>query len=71
MELRGAKFRPYPRRGAQIENLCGIFGQRVEVRNLCGLMVDASTPFGMQHEMFHIEGNVNVSQGRGMFKACR
>ena len=71
LELLGSKFSPYPKRGAQIENLCGMFGQRVEMGNLPGLIVDVSTPFGVQHELYHIDGNVTVNQGRGFFKACR
>jgi len=71
VEFHGARFCPYPRRSAQIENLCGMFGQRVEMGNLPGLIVDVTTPFGVQHELYHIDGNVTVNQGRGFFKACR
>lgn len=62
---------PYPRRGVGVENLCGIFATYVEVGMLRGLIVDTITPFGVQHMLFHAEGNVVVDQGRGFFKACR
>jgi hypothetical protein len=54
-----------------IENLCGMFATYVEIRMLQGLVVDTITPFGVQHMLFHAEGNVVVDQGRGFFKACR
>jgi hypothetical protein len=66
-----AKHAPYPRRGVAIENICGMFATFVEVRMLGGLIVDTITPFGVQHMLFHAEGNVVVDQGRGFFKACR
>lgn len=66
-----AKYAPYPRRGVGVENLCGMFATFVEVGMLRGLIVDTITPFGVQHMLFHAEGNVIVDQGRGFFKACR
>jgi hypothetical protein len=66
-----AKHAPYPPRGVAIENICGMFATYVEVGMLRGLVVDTITPFGMQHKLFHAEGNVIVDQGRGFFKACR
>lgn len=65
------KHAPYPRRGVGVENLCGMFATYVEVGMLRGLVVDTITPFGVQHMLFHAEGNVIVDQGRGFFKACR
>lgn len=62
---------PYPRRGVAIENLCGMFLTYVEIGMLRGLVVDTITPFGVQHMLFHAEGNIVVDQGRGFFKACR
>lgn len=62
---------PYPRRGVSIENICGVFATYVEISALRGLIVDTITPFGVQHMLFHAEGNVIVDQGRGFFKACR
>jgi hypothetical protein len=65
------RYRPYDRRGVAIENLCGMFLTYVEIGMLRGLIVDTITPFGVQHMLFHAEGNVVVDQGRGFFKACR
>ena len=65
------KHAPYPRRGVMIENLCGMFATYVEIGMLRGLVVDTITPFGVQHMLFHAEGNIVVDQGRGFFKACR
>lgn len=65
------RFTPYPKRGAQIENLCGMFATFVEIGMLRGLVVDTITPFGVQHMLYHVEGNITVDQGRAFFKACR
>ena len=65
------KYAPYPRRGVQIENICGIFATYVELGMLHGLIVDTITPFGVQHMLHHVEGNLIVDQGRGFFKGCR
>jgi hypothetical protein len=65
------RFTPYPKRGLQIENLCGMFATFVEIGMLRGLVVDTITPFGVQHMLYHVEGNITVDQGRAFFKACR
>jgi hypothetical protein len=65
------KHAPYEARGAMIENLCGMFATYVEIRMLQGLVVDTITPFGVQHMLFHAEGNLIIDQGRAFFKACR
>lgn len=65
------KYTPYPKRGVIIENICGMFSTFVEIGMLRGLIVDTITPFGLQHMLFHVAGNVIVDQGRGFFKACR
>lgn len=65
------RFTPYPRRTVQIENICGMFGTFVEIGMLRGLIVDTITPFGVQHTLYHVEGNLVVDQGRAFFKACR
>ena len=65
------KFAPYPKRAVVIENICGMFSTFVEIGMLRGLIVDAITPFGVQHMLFHVAGNVVIDQGRGFFKACK
>ena len=69
--LLSEKFEPYPKRGVAIENIAGMFSTFVEIGMLRGLIVDTITPFGVQHMLFHVAGNVIVDQGRGFFKACR
>lgn len=65
------KYTPYPRRGVQIENICGMFATYVELGMLRGLIVDTITPFGVQHTLYHVDGTLVVDQGRGFFKGCR
>lgn len=62
---------PYPKRAARIENMCGILGEPVHKGLLRGACIFASTVFGMNHELYHTEGNVTVVRGKAFFKGCR
>ncbi len=62
---------PYPRRRAKIENMCGFFSEQVHKERMRGACVYTSTVFGMNHELYHTEGNVTIVQGKAFFKGCR
>jgi len=61
------RYAPYEKQRARIENLCGSFTERVCTSGL--ELVRVRT--GMQYELFHQDGNVTVSQGKGSFLAVR
>ena len=65
------RYAPYEARGVQIDNIGGMFSTYVEVQALQGLIVEAITPFGVQHTLFHVDGNLVVDRGRGFYQACR
>lgn len=65
------RYAPYDARGVQIDNIGGMFSTYVEVQALQGLIVEAITPFGVQHTLFHVDGNLVVDRGRGFYQACR
>lgn len=61
------KYAPYDSQTARIENLCGSFTEYVQT---AGLQTVISRTGG-QRELFHLHGNVSISQGRGSFLAVR
>lgn len=63
--------KPYPFRQCKIENMCGIFAALLYKDLLKGACVFTSTVFGMNHEMYHTEGNVTVVRNKAFFKGCR
>lgn len=65
------RYAPYAARALQIDNLCGMFLTYADIRSMQGLFVDTITPFGVQHIVYHVEGNLHLDQGRAFFKACR
>ena len=67
------KFRPYAKRGSQIDNLCGQFTTFVSdaPTQLGGLMHRVCSGFGWQNDVYHLDGNLSLCMGRASFKACR
>jgi hypothetical protein len=61
------RYTPYGRQKSRIENICGTF---VEYINTVGLesVVKKS---GTQKEVFHVQGNVVINQGKGAFMGVR
>jgi hypothetical protein len=61
------RYSPYARQTARIENLCGTFTEYVSTVGLERVMRRTGT----QREMFHLQGNVVVNQGKGAFMGVR
>jgi hypothetical protein len=61
------RYAPYEKRGARIENLCGSFAEFVQT----GGFEKVLTKNGSQRELYHLQGNVVVNQGKGAFMAVR
>lgn len=61
------RYTPYSKRGARIENLCGSFTESVHTGGLEKVL----TKTGTQRELYHLQGNVVVNQGKGAFMAAR
>ncbi len=61
------RYAPYEKQRARIENLCGSFTERVCTSGLLPVLSRS----GMQHELYHQDGNVTISQGKGSFLAVR
>ena len=61
------RYTPYRRQAPRIENLCGSFTEMVLSHGLQG----AFGQNGCQRELFHLHGNVVVTQGKGAFLAVR
>ncbi len=61
------RYTPYKRQPARIENLCGSFTEFVHTHPLQG----ASKKQGSQRELFHLQGNVVINQGKALFLAVR
>lgn len=61
------RYTPYDRQSPRIENLCGSF---TEYAPSIGLQTVLSQS-GSQRELFHLHGNVVLSQGRAAFLAVR
>lgn len=61
------RYTPYARQRCRIENLCGTFTEYVSMVGL-----DRVTKrTGTQKEIFHLQGNVVVNQGRAAFMGAR
>jgi hypothetical protein len=67
MVMLDERYAPYGRQGARIENLCGSFTEFVPTQALESVL----TRTGTQRELFHLQGNVVVNQGKGAFMAVR
>lgn len=59
------RWAPYPRRGIEVENVCGRFenfhgdqGWNGMDARLAPVCVRSPTPFGSQTELFHVRGQV-------------
>ena len=61
------RYTPYKKQAARIENLCGSFTEFVPSGGLEG----AVSWNGSQRELYHLHGNVVITQGRGAFLAAR
>lgn len=61
------RYAPYDKQRARIENLCGSFTEYVHSD---GLRSAVNKTKG-QKELYHLHGNVTISQGRGSFLAVR
>lgn len=61
------RYTPYKKQSTRIENLCGSFTEFVHVNRLEG----ATRRQGNQRELFHVQGNVIVNQGKALFLAAR
>ena len=61
------RYTPYKKQSARIENLCGSFTEFVHTGRLEG----ASKRQGNQRELFHVQGNVVINQGKALFLAAR
>lgn len=61
------RYTPYARQKARIENLCGTFSEYVSMAGLDRVSRGAGT----QKEIFHLHGNVVISQGKGAFMGAR
>lgn len=65
------RYRPYTGQPARVENICGSFTERVETRNLQGVLVNTRNKFGCQREVFSLYGNVSIGRGRTTFMGAR
>jgi hypothetical protein len=61
------RYTPYNRQKTRIENLCGSFTQFVPTAGLEGVLKRQ----GGLPELFHLEGNVVLNHGKGLFLAVR
>ena len=61
------RYTPYGRQKSRIENICGTF---VEYINTVGLE-NVVKKSGTQKEVFHVQGNVVINQGKGAFMGVR
>jgi len=66
-----ASYAAYPRAPAQIENICGHFTHYLDTSPFAQVVGCSGASFGRQKELYHIEGNVTVHQGRASFMGAR
>ena len=72
----GPEWEPYGKRGAEVENICGVFSAEESGRDeLCTLSerlesvaFRVPTPFGQQIELFHLNGHVTLINAPGLKK---
>jgi len=65
------KYSPYEKQIPRIENICGSFREAVPSQGLEGVLIKTKTPFGIQREIYHIEGNIILNQSKASFMGAR
>jgi len=65
------KYSPYVQQSPKIENICGSFREAVPTQGLKGVLIKTNTPFGIQREIYHIEGNIILNQCKASFMGAR
>jgi len=65
------RFAPHSTQPARIENLCGYYLQYFDDRPFKQLINRNRSCFGRQRELFHLEGNLTINQGRASFMGGR
>ena len=67
------RWQPYPRRTVEVENISGTFSGTYEASlmdpRLANVCFKVPTPFGMQKEIYHVNGHVSVMNAPGLKKA--
>lgn len=65
------RFAPYSHHPPKIENICGYFTQYLDTRPFAPVVETRRSCFGQTHELFHLDGNVTVHQGRASFMGAQ
>jgi len=65
------KYSPYGKQSPKIENICGSFKEAVPTQGLKGVLIRTRTSFGVQREIYHIEGNIILNQSKASFMGAR
>jgi len=65
------RFAPHSTKPARIENLCGFYLQYFDTRPFQQILHKKKTCFGQQRELYHLEGNLTINQGRASFMGAR
>lgn len=65
------RFAPHSQHPPRIENLCGYFTQYLDTRPFAPVLESRRSCFGQQQELYHLDGNVTVYQGRASFMGAQ
>ena len=65
------RFAPYSHHPPKIENICGYFTQYLDIRPFAPVVETRRSCFGRTQELFHLDGNVTVYQGRASFMGAQ
>jgi len=65
------RFAPHSTQPARIENLCGFYLQYFDTMPFQQMVHRNRSCFGRQRELFHLEGNLTINQGRASFMGGR